>query len=155
MSDIAVFGGDEKPIAIPEISLRQGISETYLDQIFAKLRRAGLLESVRGAGGGYRLAQPVSDIRIGAIVAAVDEQIKTTGCKPQDGKGCRGTSARCLTHDLWDELARQIEIFLNTVTLEDVIARRVLGIASVQSPKTSEQIAVKNSLLERVGSVER
>ncbi|MEO0399773.1 MAG: RrF2 family transcriptional regulator [Pseudomonadota bacterium] len=141
MSDLAAYGSAEKPTAVSEIALRQSISENYLDQIFGKLRRAGLVESVRGAGGGYRLARAAAGIRIGAIVAAVDEEIRTTACSRNEELGCRGTSVRCITHDLWDELGRQIEIFLNTITLEDVIERRVLGVASVQPPGGQAQSA--------------
>lgn len=133
LADIAALGGTA-PVALPDIALRQGISAGYLEQLFAKLRRAGLVESARGVAGGYRLARAPADIRVADIVAAADEEIRTTSCAPGSVKSCQGTSARCLTHDLWDELGRQIEIFLNAVTLEDVIARRVLGMAAVNSP---------------------
>ena len=133
MADIAAFAGDE-PVAVSEVAVRQGISLSYLEQLFAKLRRSGLVESARGAGGGYRLARPAGDIRVADIVGAVDEQIRTTACAPGSSKGCQGVSARCLTHDLWDELSRQIEIFLNQVSLDDVIKRRVLGMAAVNPP---------------------
>lgn len=133
LADIAAFGG-EGPVALPDVALRQGISAGYLEQLFGKLRRSGLVASERGVSGGYKLARPASAIRIADIIAAVDEHIRTTGCAPGGAKGCQGQSARCLTHDLWDEFGRQIEIFLNAVTLEDVIARRVLGMASVNLP---------------------
>lgn len=133
MADIAAMKGDG-PVALPEIAARQGISAGYLEQLFAKLRRAGLVRSVRGVAGGYRLARAANDIRVSDIVEAVDEEIRTTAC---GGKpiGCRGAGTRCLTHDLWDELGRQIEIFLNAVTLDDIVGRRVLGMASVNAPK--------------------
>jgi Rrf2 family iron-sulfur cluster assembly transcriptional regulator len=133
MADLAAQGG-LAPVSLPEIALRQGISVGYLEQLFAKLRRSGLVASVRGVSGGYSLARGPSDIRIADIVAAADEEIRTTACTPGASIGCKGTSARCLTHDLWDELGRQIEIFLNAVTLEDVLARRVLGTAAVNAP---------------------
>ncbi|MEZ5895089.1 MAG: Rrf2 family transcriptional regulator [Parvularculaceae bacterium] len=132
LADIAVHGG-ASPVAAGEVALRQGISAGYLEQLLGKLRRADMVESVRGVAGGYRLARPARDIRIADIVAAADEKIKTTACEGKSG-GCLGASARCLTHDLWDELGRQIAIFLNAVTLEDVIERRVLGMASVNAP---------------------
>ncbi|MBI1393934.1 MAG: Rrf2 family transcriptional regulator [Alphaproteobacteria bacterium] len=135
MADIAAFGG-ASPTPAHEIALRQGISPDYLDQILSKLRRAGLVVAVRGAGGGYALALAPRDIRIADVVAAVDEEIKTTACAPGAEVGCRGVSARCITHDLWDELGRQIEIFLNAISLEDVVERRVLGSASVNRPVT-------------------
>lgn len=134
LADIAATGGDG-PVALPDVALRQGISTGYLEQLFAKLRRAGLVDSARGVAGGYVLARPAGDIRIADIVAAVDEEIRTTGCAPGSSVGCQGKSARCLTHDLWDELGRHIEIFLNAATLEDVIERRVLGMAAVNPPQ--------------------
>jgi Rrf2 family iron-sulfur cluster assembly transcriptional regulator len=133
MADLAAFGGDG-PVALPEIAMRQAISAGYLEQLFAKLRRSGLVDSARGVAGGYSLARLPGEIRVAEIVAAVDEEIRTTACLPGAAKGCQGTSARCLTHDLWDELGRQIDIFLNAVTLDDVLARRVLGMAAVNAP---------------------
>ncbi len=133
MADIAAHGSDQ-PAPISDIALRQGMSAGYLEQVLVKLRRAGLVESVRGVAGGYFLARPAGEIRIAEIVAAVDEEIRTTACAPGGEKSCRGESIRCLTHDLWDELGRQIHIFLNAITLEDVIERRVLGAAAVNAP---------------------
>lgn len=133
LADIAATASDG-PVSLSDIALRQGISLSYLEQLFAKLRRAGLVESVRGVSGGYALSAPASAIRVADIVAAVDEEIRTTACEPGSAIGCRGTSARCLTHDLWDELGRQIEIFLNAVTLEDITERRVAGMAAVNAP---------------------
>jgi len=133
LADIAVFATG-RPVALPDVALRQGISIGYLEQLFVKLRRAELVTSVRGVSGGYLLARSASEIRIAEIVEAADEEIRTTACAPGSVKGCQGTSARCLTHDLWDELGRQIGIFLNTVTLEDVIEKRVLGRAAVNPP---------------------
>ena len=132
MADLAAFA-DGGVVAIPDVALRQGISAAYLEQLFARLRRAGLIESARGMSGGYRLSRAASDIRIADIIAAADEEIRTTACGGQSA-GCRGGGARCLTHDLWDELGRQIDIFLNAVTLEDVVARRVFGMAAVNPP---------------------
>ena len=133
MADLAAHAG-RGPIALGDIALRQGISISYLEQLFSKLRRAGLVASARGAGGGYVLKNRPSETRIADIVAAVDEQIQTTACNAGAPVGCTGTSARCLTHDLWDELGRQIDIFLNAVTLEDVLAKRVAGMAAVNPP---------------------
>ena len=130
-------GHDVEPgrlVGAADVALRQGIAIGYLEQIFVRLRRAGLIESVRGPAGGHRLNRPARDIRIAEIVSAVDEEIRTTACAPGSAVGCHGSSARCLTHDLWDELGRQIDIFMNAVTLEDVVERRVLGMASVNRP---------------------
>lgn len=137
MADIAAQRG-AGPVALSDIAVRQGISISYLEQLFAKLRRAGLVASARGAGGGYVLRHSPAETRIADIVAAVDEEIKTTACNPGAAVGCQGTSARCLTHDLWDELGRQIDLFLNAVSLEDVLARRVAGMAAVNPPSRIE-----------------
>lgn len=133
MTDIAAQGSSD-PVALSDIALRQGISLSYLEQLFGKLRRAGLVESARGVAGGYVLTEAPSAIRVADIVSAVDEEIRTTACAPGSSLGCKGTTARCLTHDLWDELGRQIEVFLNAVTLEDILQRRVLGMAAVNAP---------------------
>jgi Rrf2 family iron-sulfur cluster assembly transcriptional regulator len=105
----------------------QEISLYYLEQLFAKLRRGGLVKSVRGPGGGYRLSRPASELRIADVIVAVDEPIAATRCKPGSAKGCTGQGARCVTHDLWEELGRQIHVFLSSVSLADVVEKRVLG----------------------------
>lgn len=138
LADIAALGSDG-PVALSDVALRQGISLSYLEQLFAKLRRAGLVQSVRGVSGGYRLSDAPANIRIADIVEAVDEHIKTTACATGSSIGCQGTTARCLTHDLWDELGRQIDIFLNAVSLEDIIEKRVLGMAAVNAPQREQQ----------------
>ncbi|MEM8771686.1 MAG: Rrf2 family transcriptional regulator [Pseudomonadota bacterium] len=143
MTDLAAHsrgGSGDDPIALSDIAVRQGISLSYLEQLFSKLRRSGLVASARGASGGYRLAHGPAETRIADIVAAVDEQIRTTACKPGSAVGCTGTSARCLTHDLWDELSRQIEIFLNAVTLEDILEKRIAGMAAVNAPPRMEAV---------------
>ena len=126
MVDLAQHGTDT-PIALADIAKRQDISLSYLEQLFGKLRRHGLVSSVRGPGGGYKLASGPAELRISDIIRAVDEPIRTTACADGGVHGCTGTTSRCLTHDLWDELGRQIQIFLSSVTIEDVIERRVLG----------------------------
>jgi len=138
LADIAAFS-DGAPVTASDVALRQGISLSYLEQLFVKLRRAALVESARGVSGGYVLARSARAIRVSEIVEAVDEEIKTTACAPGAAKGCQGTSARCLTHDLWDELGRQIEIFLNAATLEDILERRVLGMAAVNTPQRGDR----------------
>ena len=116
-----------KPVALADIAERQDISLSYLEQLFAKLRRGGLVTSVRGPGGGYRLARPSAELRIADIIVAVDEPIAATRCKTGSAKGCTKTGARCVTHDLWEELGQQIHVFLSSVSLADVVERRVLG----------------------------
>src|ERR1700679_1712776 len=93
-----------RPVALADISGRQEISLSYLEQLFAKLRRSGLVKSVRGPGGGYRLARYRDEVRIADIICAVDEPIRAVRCSPGASIGCRGDRSRCLTHDLWEEL---------------------------------------------------
>jgi Rrf2 family transcriptional regulator, iron-sulfur cluster assembly transcription factor len=127
MADLAQHEAANKPVSLADIAQRQEISLSYLEQLFAKLRRGGLVKSVRGPGGGYRLSRPSSELRISDVIVAVDEPIAATRCKPGSAKGCTGQGARCVTHDLWEELGRQIHVFLSSVTLADVVEKRVLG----------------------------
>ncbi|TNH03683.1 Fe-S cluster assembly transcriptional regulator IscR [Testudinibacter sp. TR-2022] len=124
MLDIALHsqrGEIEMPITLAEISDRQQISLSYLEQLFAKLRRYGLVKSVRGPGGGYLLGMPIDKIAIGMIIAAVNENITATKCK---GKGnCQG-GITCLTHSLWEQLSEEIEDFLNGITIADLVNKQ-------------------------------
>ncbi len=129
MADLAGHSVGGKPVSLAEISGRQEISLSYLEQLFAKLRRGDLVKSVRGPGGGYRLSRPASEVRIADIILAVDEPIRATRCHPGTPQGCV-TTGRCVTHDLWEELGRQIHVFLSGITLADVIEKRVLGRAA-------------------------
>lgn len=122
---------DGGPVPLAEIARRQEISLPYLEQLFAKLRRGGLVTSVRGPGGGYRLAHGRDETRIADIILAVDEPIEAVRCKPGAALGCRGDRSRCLTHDLWEELSNQIHLYLSSVTLGDVCEKRVLGTSGV------------------------
>ncbi len=126
MVDLAMHS-DGKPIALADIAARQEISLSYLEQLFAKLRRGGQVNSVRGPGGGYLLAREAVETRVSDIILAVDEPIRATRCKPGSPQGCTGTSGRCVTHDLWEELSNQIHLFLSSVSIADVCERRVLG----------------------------
>jgi len=126
MVDLA-RNSDGNPIALTEIAERQEISLSYLEQLFAKLRRRGLVKSVRGPGGGYLLAYGRDETRISDIILAVDEPLHAVRCTPGAAIGCRGDRSRCLTHDLWEELSNQIHLFLSSVSLGDVCDRRVLG----------------------------
>ena len=126
MVDIAAHT-EGKPIALADVAERQEISLSYLEQLFGKLRRGGLVKSVRGPGGGYLLARTASDTRISDIIMSVDEPISTTRCTPGSPAGCKSNKSRCLTHDLWQELGNKIYLYLNSVSLDDVISDRVLG----------------------------
>jgi Rrf2 family iron-sulfur cluster assembly transcriptional regulator len=127
MADLASNGGGERAVPLQEVAQRQDISLSYLEQLFARLRKAGLVAGVRGPGGGYRLSRPASEILASDIISAVNEPIKATRCRDGSLKSCQGKAGRCIAHDLWDELGRQISVFLSGVTLEDVVERRVLG----------------------------
>jgi Rrf2 family transcriptional regulator, iron-sulfur cluster assembly transcription factor len=125
---------DGRPVALADIAERQEISLSYLEQLFAKLRRGGLVRSVRGPGGGYLLARSADETRISDAILAVDEPIRATRCKPGSSAGCRSNKSRCLTHDLWEELGNQIHIFLSSVSLADVCNKRVLGSGRLMAP---------------------
>ena len=114
-----------RPVTLNDIAAAQQLSVAYLEQLFGRLRRAGLVASARGPGGGYRLARPASAIRIAEVVEAADEPIVATRCE-EGGPGCLG-GTRCLTHDLWAELGDQIRLFLGAMTLADVVDGRVTG----------------------------
>ncbi len=121
-----------KPIALSDIAERQEISLSYLEQLFAKLRRGGLVKSVRGPGGGYLPARPPEETRISDIILAVDEPIRATRCMPGQPFGCRSNKTRCATHDLWEELGNQIYLYLSSVTLADVVEQRVVGTSGLR-----------------------
>jgi Rrf2 family transcriptional regulator, iron-sulfur cluster assembly transcription factor len=134
MVDLATrqtLGCECGPVCLAEIAARQKLSQAYLEQLFGRLRRAGLVGSARGPGGGYRLARSSDAMTIADIIAAVDEPIEATRCR-SGSPGCiedlaGGAPSRCQTHDLWAELGRQIQLFLDGVTLADVVAGRVPG----------------------------
>ncbi len=126
MVDLAIHC-DGKPVALAAIAERQEISLSYLEQLFARLRRGELVKSVRGPGGGYMLARGAEGTRISDVILAVDEPIRATRCDPQSPYGCTKSKMRCVTHDLWSELSNQIHLFLSSVTLADVRDGRVLG----------------------------
>ncbi|HXQ46509.1 MAG TPA: Rrf2 family transcriptional regulator [Caulobacteraceae bacterium] len=125
MTDLA-GQGDGRTVALAEIAQRQQISLPYLEQLFARLRRKGLVLSARGPGGGYRLAREAELVSIADIVAAVDEPLRATRCAGGESLiGCMRGGARCLTHDLWEETGRRIEDFLASVSLADVVNGRL------------------------------
>lgn len=125
MADLAIHEAAQRPVSLADIAERQDISLSYLEQLFAKLRRGALVSSVRGPGGGYRLSRPAGDIRISDIILAVDEPLEATRCRLGSAKGCGKDGIRCITHDLWEELGHQLHTFLSGVSLADVIERRL------------------------------
>ena len=112
-----------KPINLTEISLRQGISISFLEQIFLKLKKNNLVKSLRGPSGGYSLKRSPEEIKLLSIIEAVDEKVKTLGCKKESKKGCNGKSVKCITHNLWDDLEMLINNFFEKNTLKDIIYR--------------------------------
>ena len=112
-----------KPINLTEISLRQGISISFLEQIFFKLKKSNLVKSSRGPSGGYSLTRSPEEIKLLSIIKAVDEKVKTLGCKKESKKGCNGKSIKCITHNLWDDLEMLINNFFEKNTLKDIIYR--------------------------------
>lgn len=127
------------PVALADIAERQEISLSYLEQLFAKLRRGGLVKSVRGPGGGYLPALAIDQTRISDIILAVDEPLRATRCAPGSPEGCRANKTRCATHELWEGLGQQIHSYLNQVTLADICQKR--GFNPVEAePRLGEQV---------------
>ena len=124
MADLA-RNNVKEPTTLAEISLRQGISISYLEQLFLKLRKNDLVKSVRGPSGGYVLKRPPEEIKLLNIITAVDEKIKTVKCKKESKKGCNGKSTKCITHNLWDELETHINKFFEKNTLGDILFKAV------------------------------
>ena len=120
MADLAK-NNVKKPTSLAEISLRQGISIDYLEQLFSKLKKNNLVHSLRGPSGGYVLSKSPDEIKLLNIISAVDEKIKTVKCKKVSKKGCNGKSIKCITHNLWDELETHINKFFEKNTLNDIL----------------------------------
>ena len=123
MADLAA-NQNGKPVSLTDISLRQNISLSYLEQLFSKLKSEKLVKSARGSHGGYLLDKSPKDITISNIIYAVDEQVKTLNCKKESKKGCNGKTAKCITHNLWDELENHINDFFQKVNLNDVLKQK-------------------------------
>ena len=122
MADLAKTSATQ-PTSLTAISMRQGISISFLEQIFLQLKKNNLVQSSRGPTGGYLLTKSPEEIKLSSIINAVDEKIKTVGCKKESKKGCTGKSIKCLTHDLWDELETHINNFFEKNTLNDIVYR--------------------------------
>ena len=111
----------KKPTSLTEISLRQGISLSFLEQLFLRLKKNNLVYSARGPRGGYILSRAPEEIKLLSIIKAVDEKIKTVKCKKSSKKGCNGKSIKCITHNLWDDLETHINNFFERNTLKDIL----------------------------------
>ncbi len=120
LADLAKFDPNE-PVSLRDISLRQGISLVYLEQLFSRLKKNNIVNSVRGIKGGYVLSKDSSNIKISDILFAVDEKVKTIGCEKNSKKGCNGKTVKCITHDLWDELEDYINNFFEKKSLRDLL----------------------------------
>ena len=120
MADLAKNNA-KVPISLNEISLRQGISLSFLEQLFLRLKKSELVQSTRGPNGGYLLSKAPEEIKLSSIISAVDEKVKTVKCKKESKKGCNGKLIKCITHNLWDELESHINSFFEKNTLKDII----------------------------------
>ena len=118
--DLARFD-NINPVSLRDISLRQGISLDYLEQIFSKLKKNEIVKSIRGTQGGYVLNKNPNDIKLTNIFYAVDEKVKTVQCKKESKKGCNGKATKCITHNLWDELEIHINTFFENISLNDLL----------------------------------
>ncbi len=131
---------DNGPVSLVEISERQDISLSYLEQLFSKLRRQGLVNSMRGPGGGYSLSRDARDIAISSIILAVDENLDVTNCG-NAAAGCAENNKRCLTHNLWMDLSNRIQSFLDDISLQNLMDKRdVLEVAARQNSKQAENL---------------
>ena len=140
MLDLAIHHG-AGPITLADIAQRQGISLSYLEQLFARLRRRSLVSSVRGPGGGYTLGRGAADIYVAQVIAAVDENVDTTRCG--GAHNCQDNQ-QCLTHELWHDLSARIYEYLNQISLHDLMSRR--GVQEVAERQENEDARASVSL---------
>jgi len=124
LADLAKFNS-ANPVSLRDISLRQGISLDYLEQIFFKLKKNNIVKSTRGTRGGYILAKNPEQIKLANILNAVDEEVKTVQCKKESKKGCNGKTSKCITHNLWDELEIHINHFFEKKNLNDLVNNKI------------------------------
>lgn len=135
MLDVALHSA-KGPVPLADISERQEISLSYLEQLFARLRKEKLVDSVRGPGGGYKLGRDASDIAVGQVIRAVDESVDATRCHGM--ADCQG-GERCLTHSLWQDLSDRISIFLNGISLGELMAQREVQEVAGRQDKTKSK----------------
>ena len=122
LADLANFNSTN-PISLRDISLRQGISLDFLEQIFSKLKKHNIVKSIRGTNGGYILNKGPEEIKLSKYIkCSVDEEVKTVQCKKESKKGCNGKTSKCITHNLWDELEIHINNFFEKKNLKDLIS---------------------------------
>jgi Rrf2 family iron-sulfur cluster assembly transcriptional regulator len=148
MLDVAIHAASG-PVPLADISERQGISLSYLEQLFSRLRKHGLVSSVRGPGGGYRLGRCSADIAIADVIAAVDESVDATKCS---GKGGCQDGQICLTHNLWADLSHQIELFLQNISLASLMEKHDVKQVAQRQEKLSEQRKAQESLNQMMKS---
>jgi Rrf2 family iron-sulfur cluster assembly transcriptional regulator len=146
MLDLAIHD-KAGPVTLADISQCQGISLSYLEQLFARLRKSGLVKGVRGPGGGYRLARPATDITIGDIIRAVDESVDVTRC---GGKGDCQDGYECLTHELWTELSKRLYTFLDSMTLSRFVDRPGIPELSMQRDKMNGRFILARRQAEAI-----
>jgi Rrf2 family iron-sulfur cluster assembly transcriptional regulator len=145
MLDLALHYGNG-PITLSDIAQRQGISLSYLEQLFSRLRKKSLVSSVRGPGGGYSLGRDAGEIYVGEVITAVDENVDTTRC--HGAHNCQN-NGRCLTHDLWTDLSNQIYNYLNKISLQDLMDRQaVREVAARQDNPEQTEVEVSEEMSE-------
>jgi Rrf2 family iron-sulfur cluster assembly transcriptional regulator len=145
MLDLA-FHSQTKPVTLTEIATRQIISLSYLEQLFARLRKAGMVKGVRGPGGGYTLSRPAKDINIAEIIEAVDEPVDSTKC---GGKSNCHNDQPCLTHDLWMGLSEQIRAYLKQISLGQLLERDLVSEVAIRQGQEIEQVIDFQPMQER------
>ena len=146
MLDLAIHD-KAGPVTLGDISQCQGISLSYLEQLFSNLRKAGLVKGVRGPGGGYRLAQPASEISIAQIIRAVDEKVDVTNC---NGEGDCQAGERCLTHELWSDLSDRLYSFLDGITLAQFVDRPGIPELSMERDKSIGRFVLARKQAEAI-----
>ena len=140
MLDVAIHA-EQGPVPLADISERQGISLSYLEQLFSKLRKHGLVHSIRGPGGGYRLGRCSAKIAVADVISAVDESINATRC---GGKGDCQSGNQCLTHSLWTDLSHRIEEFLQSISLSELVEQRNVRLVSERQDNQQIKLSGKN-----------
>jgi Rrf2 family iron-sulfur cluster assembly transcriptional regulator len=148
MLDLALHYG-EGPITLADIAQRQGISLSYLEQLFSRLRKRSLVASVRGPGGGYSLGKEAKEIFVGEVISAVDENMDTTRC--HGAHNCQNNE-RCLTHDLWSDLSNQIYNYLNNISLQDLMDRQAVREVADRQENGNRDASVMGQVGSRLGA---